>query len=267
MSGVVISIATMGILGAIFAYGLSIAQKKFRVEEDPRIDQVEDVVPGANCGGCGYPGCRAFSEAVVTGEAPADGCPVGGQETAEAVAEILGIEIEESERQVAVLMCRGTDEAAKRKADYRGIRQCYAASLVQSGDKHCSYGCLGYGDCVDVCGFDALKIGEEGLPVVDREKCTGCGQCVKACPKGLFELHPESRRFFVFCKSNDDPKTSRQSCRNACTGCRVCVKGVTEGQIVVENNLSNIGHLSVLGDEDAMKWVGKCPTGAIGFME
>jgi len=267
MSGLLISVLTMGLLGAVFAFGLSIAQKKLRVEEDPRIDAVEGVVPGANCGGCGYPGCRAFSEAVVKGDAPPDGCPVGGKETAAAVAEILGIQLEESERRVAVLMCRGTNEAAKRKAEYRGIDQCYAAALVQQGDKFCAYGCLGFGDCVEVCAFDALHMGDAGLPVVDRGACTACGKCVKACPKHLFELHPESRRFFVFCKSKDDPKTSRQSCKNACTGCRICTKGAGDGEIVVEDNLSRIVNMAVLDNEEAMTWVKKCPTGAIGFLD
>lgn len=267
MFNVMISILTMGLLGAFFAFGLSIARKKFKVEEDPRIDRVEDALPGANCGACGYPGCRAMAEAIVKGEAVPDGCPVGGGETAREVAEIMGLEIGESERRVAVLLCRGTEEAAKRKAEYRGVGECYAASLVQSGDKFCSYGCLGYGDCVDACNFDALHMGDDGLPVVDREKCTACGMCVKACPKNLFELHPESRKLFVFCKSHDNPKNSRKNCKNACTGCMICTKGAKNGEIVVEDHLSRIKNLDVLENEEAMEWVKKCPTKAIGFLE
>jgi len=267
MFNIAISILTMGILGAFFAFGLSIARNKFKVEEDPRIDQVEEGLPGANCGACGYPGCRALAEAIVNGQVDANSCPVGGSETAREIARMLGVEIIETERQVAVLLCRGTETAAQRKADYRGIRQCYAASLVQSGDKFCSYGCLGYGDCVDACNFDALHIDKEGLPVVDREKCTACGLCVKACPKNLLELHPVSRKFFVFCKSLDNPKTSRKNCKNACTGCMICTKGAQNSEIVVENNLSMINNLDILENEEAMQWVGKCPTKAIGFLE
>ena len=182
------------------------------------------------------------------------------------VGRILGVEISETERKVAVLLCRGTETAALRKAEYRGIRQCYAASLVQSGDKLCSYGCLGYGDCVTACNFEALQIGDEGLPIVDREKCTACGLCVKACPKNLLQLHPVSRKFFVFCKSLDNPKSSRKNCKNACTGCMICTKGVQNSEIVVENNLSRVDNLDVLENQEAMEWVGKCPTKAIGFL-
>jgi electron transport complex protein RnfB len=266
MFNVVISVLTMGILGAFFAFGLSIARKKFKVEEDPRIDRVEEALPGANCGACGYPGCRAMAEAIVQGQAEPDGCPVGGAETAREVAEIMGIEVKESERRVAVLLCRGTEEVAKRKAEYRGVAECFAASLVQSGDKFCSYGCLGYGDCVEACNFDALHMGADGLPIVDREKCTACGLCVKACPKNLLELHLVSRKLFVFCKSLDNPKNSRKNCKNACTGCMICTKGAQHGEIVVEDSLSRIKNLAVLDDPGAMEWVGKCPTQAIGFL-
>lgn len=266
MNALIISIVTMGVLGAFFAYGLSIALKKFKVEEDPRIDQVEAALPGANCGACGYPGCRALAEAIVKGEIDLDSCPVGGLETAEEVAMIMGKEVSPTERKVAVLLCRGTEEAAKRKAEYQGIKTCYAANLIQRGDKFCSFGCLGYGDCVKVCNFDALKIGKKGIPEVDREKCTGCGLCVSACPKKLFELHPLSRRFFVFCKSLDDPKRSRQNCQNACTGCRICTRGVKNEEIVVENNLSIIKDPKIIQDSEARLWVEKCPTAAIGIL-
>jgi electron transport complex protein RnfB len=267
MNNVIISILTMGIMGAFFAYGLSIALKKFKIEEDPRIDQVEAALPGANCGACGYPGCRALAEAIAKGEVEPGSCPVGGSESAREVARIMGKEATQTERKVAVLLCRGTDEAAARKADYRGVKTCYAASLVQSGDKFCSYGCLGYEDCVRACNFDALHMGPEGLPMVDREKCTACGLCVKACPKNLIELHPESRTFFVFCKSLDIPKTSRTNCKNACTGCMICTKGAKNNEIVVTDNLSRINSLDILGSEEAMQWVAKCPTKAIGFLE
>lgn len=267
MDNVLISVMTMGIMGAFFAFVLSIALKKFKIDEDPRIDQLEAILPGANCGACGFPGCRALAEAIVKGEADPGSCSVGGSETAEEIAGIMGVEVSRAERKVAVLLCRGTEEAAGRKADYRGVKTCYAASLVQSGNKFCSYGCLGYGDCVKACNFDALHMGKEGLPVVDREKCTACGLCVKACPKSLFELYPESRTFFVFCKSLDNPKTSRSNCKNACTGCMICTKGAKNGEIVVTDNLSRIKSLDILDNEEAMQWVGKCPTQAIGFLE
>jgi len=267
MNSVIISIVTMGVLGAFFAYGLSVALKKFRVEEDNRFDLVESALPGINCGGCGLPGCRSFAEAVVKGNIEPDGCTVGGNATALEIARILEIKIEESEKEVAVLLCRGTEEAAKKKADYKGIHTCYAANLIQRGDKFCSFGCLGYGDCVKVCKFEALEIGKEGIPVVNRKNCTACGLCVKACPKNLFELHPVSRKFFVFCKSLDDPRSSRQYCQNACTGCRICTRGVKKEEIVVENNLSFIKDPKIIKDEEARLWVEKCPTKAIGLLQ
>lgn len=267
MNSLLISVLTMGILGAFFSYALSVAQKKLKVEEDPRIDEVEAVLPNANCGGCGYPGCRAFAEAVVAGKVEPNGCPVGGNETAAEVSKILGVELVEKEREVAVLMCRGTNEAAKRKAEYRGVDTCYGAALVQQGDKFCTYGCLGLGDCVDACDFDAIHIKEQGIPIIDREKCTGCGQCVIACPRDLLELHPVSKTYFVYCKSHDDPKTSRKNCANSCIACSLCVRGVKEDEIVMDNFLAIVKDHSVVNNEEAMNWAGKCPTKAIGDLK
>ena len=267
MSGFLVSILTMGFLGIFFAWGLAVAQRKLKVEEDPRIERIEKVLPGVNCGGCGFPGCRAFAEAVVNSKAEAEGCPVGGMETAREVAGIIGVEIKKLEKRVAVLLCRGTAQAAKRKADYRGIKTCYAGSLIQKGNKLCSYGCLGFGDCVLVCDFDALIMGNEDLPIVNREKCTGCGMCVRACPKNLFELHPVSRKFFVFCKSHDDAKNSRNHCKNACIACKFCTRGAGKGEIVMENSLSVIKDPSVYDKPEAREWILKCPTKIIGFLE
>jgi RnfABCDGE-type electron transport complex B subunit len=267
MKSIIISILTMGCLGAFFAYGLSIARNKFKVEEDPRIDDVEEALAGANCGGCGFAGCRAFAEAVVAGKAEPFGCPVGGNDTAAAIARIMGMELQESTREVAVLMCRGTTDAAGRKAEYQGIHTCYAANIIQRGDKICSYGCLGYGDCVTACNFDAIKIGPQGIPVIDRDKCTACGLCVKACPNHLLELHPADRTFYVLCKSQDDGKTSRAACKNACIGCKICTRGAANGEIVVENFLSEIKDPKIAENEEAMQWIAKCPTKCIGFLD
>lgn len=162
-------------------------------------------------------------------------------------------------------MCRGTLDAAAKKADYHGLKSCYAGTLIQKGDKYCIYGCLGFGDCVKVCNFSAIEVGEDGLPHIHKDHCTGCGLCVKACPNKLLELHPESRNFFVFCKSFDDPKASRKYCKNACLGCKLCARGAKNSEIEIENNLAYIRNTKILDDEEAMKWVAKCPTKAIDF--
>lgn len=266
MNTLILSIITMGTLGAVFAYGLSVARNKLKVEEDPRIDQVEGILPGANCGGCGLAGCRALAEAIVLGRSEADACPVGGSEMAREIAGVMGLSLQESEKKVAVLMCRGDKQAAADKGAYQGVQTCYAARLLQSGQKACRFGCLGYGDCVEVCHFDALVMGENGLPVVDEQKCTSCGLCVKACPNKLFEIHPVSRSLFVFCKSLDDARTSRQACRHACIACKICEKGFQNGEVKVENNLSVIHRHQVLDNEEGMKWIAKCPTKAIGLL-
>lgn len=256
------SILAMGGLGAFFAAALALADKKLRVEEDPRIGLVNDALPGANCGACGYAGCAAFAEGVVNGEAPVNGCPVGGQDCAEDVARVMGVDAGASVRHVARLMCRGTAAVAKNKADYAGPSECAIQDLVSGGSKACQWGCLGGGDCVDVCTFGALEMGDDGLPVVYEDLCTACAACVTACPRDLFELHPIDREFFVFCKSHDDPKTSKNACAAACTGCGICARN-SDGAIVIENGLAVINHDEV---DPSIIPLEKCKTHAIGWL-
>lgn len=262
MTALAASILAMGGLGAFFAAALAIADKKLRVEEDPRIGMVNDALPGANCGACGQAGCAAFAEAVVQGTAPVNGCPVGGQDCAEDVARIMGVDAGQSVRHVARLMCRGAIGVAREKADYVGPSQCAVQDLVSGGSKACQYGCLGGGDCVEVCNFGALVMGEDGLPHVFDDLCTACAACVTACPRDLFELHPIDREFFVFCKSHDDPKTAKAACDAACTGCGICARK-SEGAIVVQDGLAVIDYDKL---DPGLIPLDKCKTGAIGWL-
>ena len=210
-----IPILTMAVLGLLFSSGLVFAYKRLHVEEDPRVEQVNEILPPANCGACGYSGCRAFAEAVTKGEIEPGACPGGGEDVACQVADGLGVETGEVIKKIARLHCRGTLEAAKSRGQYLGIKTC-ATSHILGGNKQCSYGCMGFGDCVLSCQFDALYMGDDGLPYVIDENCTACGKCVDACPRNLFRLHPLDQNIFVYCNSEDSGPTARKVCKVSC---------------------------------------------------
>lgn len=259
-----IAIATMGGLGFIFAGGLAIADKKLRVYEDPKIAEINDILPGANCGGCGYAGCYDFATNVVAGKAPVTGCPVGGEETAQEIANIMGVDAGDSVKMLPRILCRGgNSEAVKKMVDYYGPLSCSAMAIVSGGDKQCYYGCLGGGDCVEACPFGAMVMNENGLPEVIEELCTGCGNCVKACPRNIIEMHPADREVFVFCKNQDDPKTAKSVCSAACIGCGICARK-SDGGVEMVDNLAII-HYDKL-DPDKIPF-DKCSTGAIGYLD
>jgi RnfABCDGE-type electron transport complex B subunit len=258
---IAVPVLTMALLGFMFSVGLVFAYKKLRVEENPKISEVNESLPQANCGACGYSGCRAFAEAVVSGKVEVSGCPVGGADTAIQVAAILGVDAGEIIKKVARLHCRGTLEAAQSSGFYQGIPTCYAAHLV-GGNKQCSYGCMGYGDCVQACQFDALDMGEDGLPVVREENCTACGKCVDACPRNLFELHPLDQQILVFCRSEDRGPLARKLCNNACIACGICVRACPEA-IEMVNYLAKITDYKKI-DPEKLAEIEKCPTDSIG---
>lgn len=258
INAVLISMASMGGLGALFSAGLSIANKKLYVEEDPRIAQVIENLPGVNCGGCGLPGCAAFAESVVKGESEVTGCPVNSSEGAQLIAEIMGVEAAETERMLARVICQGGDYETAKKGEYLGPKNCLAATFAGGGEKLCQWGCIGFGDCVEACPFDAMYMNKNGLPVVIDDKCTGCGNCVDACPRDIMELHPESHKVFVLCKSQDPPKEARQTCIRACVGCNLCIRMVKEGQMVLKDNLAVIDY-DVYGKEPVLP-TDRCPT-------
>lgn len=257
-----------GILGAVGAGGATILYfigQKFKVYEDPRIEPVQDALPGVNCGACGFPGCSAFAEACVEAE-ELDGlnCPVGGAETMAKVASVLGKEAGTAVKKIAVVRCNGTCENRPRQNEYDGATSCAIAAQLYGGDTDCSFGCYGLGDCEAVCPFDAIHVNPETLiPEVDEEKCTACNKCVVACPKKIIELRkqgPKSRRIFVSCVNQDKGAPARRACDVACIGCGKCVKACPFDAITLENNLAYI-------DDDkcrlCRKCVPVCPTGSI----
>lgn len=264
MTELLIPILTMTALGFLFSSGLVLAYKKLRVEEDPKIEKVAAVLPQVNCGACGFSGCRAFAEAVVKGKAEANGCPVGGEEVALNVAAILGVKAGEVIKKVARVHCRGTRQAAQDRGVYLGISTCYASHLV-GGTKQCSYGCMGYGDCVQACLFDAIHIGKDGLPIIHEDKCTACGKCVDACPRNILELHPLTQNILVYCRSEDRGPTARKVCKNACIACGICVRACPEA-IVLEKNLAVITDYKKI-DPAKIPEIEKCPTKSIGRLK
>lgn len=258
----IISISTLGIVLSVILY---LVAQKFKVVEDPRIDEVEEVLPGANCGGCGYPGCRGFAEACVKAD-KLDSlfCPVGGNDCMSNVAKVLGKEVSEKEPMLAVIRCFGSPEHRKRTNEFDGAQTCAIASSLYSGDTDCSYGCLGMNDCVVVCKFDAIYIDEKTLlPVVSEENCTACGACVAACPKNIIELRntgKKSRRIFVSCINEDKGGIAKKACEVACIGCSKCFNACKFDAIVMENFKAYIDYEKC---KLCRKCVLECPTGAI----
>lgn len=252
----------MGGLGLVLAGGLAFADMKLRVEENPLIGLINEVLPNANCGGCGKAGCYDFAVNVVDGKAMVTGCPVGGSETAQKIASILGVEAGNVIKNIPILLCHGGNSQAVRKmAEYYGPLSCKAMHVVSGGDKLCYYGCLGGGDCETACPFGAIIMTDNGLPQVIEELCTGCGICIKACPRNVLEMHPVDRNVFVFCKNQDDPKRSKEVCAVACIGCGICARK-SDGGVVMEGNLGKVIH--DLFDESKVPF-DKCSTGAIGY--
>ena len=262
---VIWTVITVTALGLVLAVVLYLVARRFKVEEDPRIDEVEKVMPGANCGGCGFAGCRAFAEATVKAASPDENfCPVGGNDVMAKVAAILGFEAKVKAPMVAVVRCNGTCENRPRINEYGGYPSCKVKAALYSGDTGCAFGCLGCGDCVAACSFGALSMDPEtGLPVVDEEKCTGCGACSKACPKGVIELRakgPRGMRVYVSCINKDKGPAAKKACAAACIGCGICAKTCTHDAITVVDNIAYIdfAKCKLCRECEAM-----CPTGAI----
>lgn len=247
-------------LTLVFATLLGVAKEKLRVDEDPRIEQVNEALPAANCGGCGFAGCADFAKAVVEGRVKCDGCPVGGSETASKIAEILGVEVVETAPFRAIIHCGAKTSDKLGVVPYDGVESCVEANVV-GVTQACVYGCLGYGDCAKACTFDALHM-VEGKPVVDYDKCTGCGACVGACPRDLVELIPfkKDRMLVVACANREPTKAVKAVCKVGCIGCKLCERFAGD-VFKVENNVASINYESYGGEEteDVKKVLDKCP--------
>lgn len=258
----IVTLCALGILSAVILYFVA---QKFKVYEDPRIDEVEAMLPGANCGGCGFPGCRGMADALVKNDdISALFCPVGGSDVMKACAGHLGKAAPEKEPQVAVVRCAGSCAVRPRTNVFDGANSCAVVASLYGGETGCTFGCLGKGDCVVVCNFGAIEINPEtGLPEVDEDKCTACGACVKACPKFIIELRkkgPKGRRIFVSCVNKDKGAVARKACGVACIGCGKCKKVCEFDAITIENNLAYIDFTKC---RLCRKCVAECPTGAI----
>ena len=242
---------------------LVLANKKLYVEEDPRIDIVEDMLPLANCGACGVPGCRQFAEALVRGELLPGKCTVSNDDGRARIANFLGVDVGAEEKQVARVACQGGANVARNRAHYDGPMSCRAAAQVAGGGKGCFFGCLGLDDCCDACDFDAIHMNEQSLPVVDEDHCTACGDCVEACPKDLISLHPASHRLWVACKSLEEGDELLEDCEVACTACGRCALDAP-GLISMQDNLAVVDYTASHATKVPIE---RCPTGAIVWLD
>lgn len=264
MNTVMVIIAVMSFVGLLFGLILAYANKKLAMEMNPLIHLVEEVLPKGQCGSCGYAGCQSYAEAVVLDkDVPPNLCLPGKKTVAGRVAELTGKAAAEVEPRVAYVKCTNPIVTSGKKYIYSGIQDCLAASLLHAGAKDCEYGCLGLGTCVRKCVFDALELNELGLPVVNREKCTGCGSCAAACPKQVIAMIPDDALVAVACSSHDKGAAARKYCSTACIGCGICQKQCPHGAIKIEE------YLAVVDDDICKKecqspvCLEKCPTKAI----
>ncbi len=261
-NGLVVSAVSMGGIGAVLAIFLAFADKKLKVEEDPRVEALLELLPNTNCGGCGYPGCRLLAESLLKGTVSPNACVAGGRDTAIRLANILGVEVGDHTRQIAVVLCKGGSDEAPKRATYRGEMTCTAADLI-GGDKGCTYGCLGYGECVDSCKLAAMAMNDNGLPVIFHDKCVGCGACAKACPRDIIEMHPEDHKLFVYCRNKDKGAKAKKVCKVACIACTLCVKDCSvPGGIAIKDNLAIVDNEVAPQNDES---IGRCPTKCIFY--
>jgi electron transport complex protein RnfB len=265
LTSTLIATAIMTGLGLFFGIGLAVAHRLLKVEEDPRLEIVEEMLPGSNCGACGEAGCRAFAEKLLAGAVAPSKCSVSNEEAIDDIAAMLGVDAGQAEKRVARLHCAGGLAQAQQIAEYEGYTSCRAAHLVGGGGKGCSWGCLGLADCMHACDFDAIHMNGDRLPVVSVDACTACGDCVEACPRDLFDILPASQHLIVQCKAPLAAEEARAICRVACDACGRCAQDAAPGLIRMENNLPVIDYSAGGPAEPAA--TERCPTGAIRWVE
>ena len=243
---IIIPVICFAVLGGVLGLALAFASKVFEVKVDERIPKIVEILPGANCGGCGYAGCSALAEAIVKGEASPSACNASSPEKIKAISEILGIEVTVSRRMRAQVMCSGTSGIAKQKYNYEGTHDCIAEAALGGGSKTCPNGCLGLGTCVSVCQFDAISV-KDGVAYVDYKKCTGCGRCATVCPKHIIRLIPYDSAYWVGCMSVDNGKITRSYCDVGCISCRLCERSCEVGAIKVTDFVASIDYEKCIG--------------------
>lgn len=247
ITGILLAMVIVGATGCLIGFFLCFASEKFKVEVDERETAILDVLPGNNCGGCGYAGCSGLAAAIVKGEAPVNQCPVGGAPVAALVGEIMGVAAEEGVRKVAFVKCGGTCEKTNNNYIYAGITDCTAMAFVPGGGpKACDYGCMGFGSCVKACPFDAIHV-IDGIAKVDKEACKACGKCIEACPKHLIEFIPYEANYAVACSSKNKGKDVMQVCQTGCIACHLCEKNCPANAITVEDNIAHIDQSKCTG--------------------
>ncbi len=262
---ILVAVTILGAIGLVFGILIAFANKKLKIWEDPRIDVVAGMLPGANCGACGVPGCRAFAELAVGGKQNPSDCNVLDEAGAKSIATFLGVEAGQANKKVARLQCAGGANVAIQQADYAGLETCEAAATVAGGGKGCAWGCLGFGDCAVVCEFDAIVMNGDRLPVVDITKCTACGDCVDICPKGLFTIMPLDQKLLVQCRSALEGDDILELCQMACTACGKCALDAAPGLITMKGGLPVIDYSkNEIASQAAIR---RCPTNAIVWVE
>ena len=256
---ILLPVVVLGALGVIFGVWLGFMQKLFFVKKDPRIEQILSLLPGSNCGACGQAGCYGLAETLAKGELKSITCPVVHEQEREDIADALGINVAQAEKNVATLICGGGTRC-KDNFQYHGIEDCNIATLVMNGPKSCTFGCIGFGSCVQVCLFNAIRIGKDGLPEIDPAKCTSCGKCIKACPKGVLLLAPLNKIYHVECNSHDKGADVIRSCKVGCIACGKCVKTCPVSAIELKDNVAVIDYTKCT---NCGQCVAICPTKAI----
>lgn len=259
MQSILIATLAVAAIGLVVGVLLVFVSKKFEVEVDEKEQAVREFLPGNNCGACGFAGCDAMAAAIAKGEAPVNGCPVGGAPIAEQIARIMGVEADEAEKSVAFVKCSGSCDKVKQRCNYVGIHDCASAASCGITPWACDYGCLGFGSCAAVCPFDAITV-VDGVAKVDREKCRACGKCVAVCPKHLIEIIPDKAVYAVSCSNKDRGPAVKKVCSSGCLGCKLCEKQCEHDAIHVENNVAKIDYSKCTG---CGKCAEKCPTGGI----